>query len=292
MDKHNGMLIGSFLGDAFALELHWIYDTELTKKKYYEMTELGNPMENLYHKGKVSGDFTHYGDQTLNILKLVSKINQPSETDFVDNFKEFMETYKGYIDKASKETISYLEKGIVKGSASDEMGGIARMSPLIFFNRDDRELCKELVVTQTKITHDNEQLFEIGEFFADVTFEVLDGLKPSEAIYELMDDYSTFIKDNIDKAKSKLGEDSIDAIKLFGQACSSSQGFPSVIYLILKYEDDILEALKTNVIAGGDSAARGMILGMVLGAYIGEKNLPKSLLLDINKIDKILWYIS
>ena len=46
------------------------------------------------------------------------------------------------------------------------------------------------------------------------------------------------------------------------------------MHLIAKYEEDLEEALVQTVMAGGDSAARGMIVGMVLGAYLGADGLP------------------
>lgn len=292
MDKYNGMILGSFLGDAFALGLHWIYDTHIIENSFTDMNRMQSPLENSYHKGKVKGDFTHYGDQTFNILNLLSQDIVLNEEVFLENFKTFMENYHGYKDHATKETLELLSDGINKGSSSDELGGAVRMSPIIFFKRNDRELAKDLVAMQTKVTHNNEQLLEISEFISEVTFEVLDGLKPYDAIEKLEKNYSSFIKNMIDKAKKHLDDDAIDVIKEFGQSCSSVNAFPSVIYLIMKYEEDIKSALIANVKSGGDSAARGMIIGMILGAYLGEDKLPKDWLLDINNMDKILWLIS
>lgn len=47
-----------------------------------------------------------------------------------------------------------------------------------------------------------------------------------------------------------------------------------MVHLIAKYENDLKEALIQSVMAGGDSAARGMLVGMVLGAHLGPESLP------------------
>lgn len=292
MDKINGMLLGSFLGDAFALGAHWIYDTDIIENTFGEIRKVNAPLENSFHKGKVKGDFTHYGDQTFNMLALASEVKELNKEIFTKNFENFMKDYSGYKDHASKETISHLENGEQKGSNSDELGGIVRMSPIIFFKRDDKQLAKELIVTQTKVTHNDEQLIEISKFLTDVTFGIISGLKPSESIETNKTNYSKSINDMINDAKNEISNDTIEVIKRFGQSCSSKNAFPSVIYLILKYEDSIKDALVANVKSGGDSAARGMVLGMILGAYVGESQLPKDWLLDINKLNDILAYIS
>jgi ADP-ribosylglycohydrolase len=47
-----------------------------------------------------------------------------------------------------------------------------------------------------------------------------------------------------------------------------------VVHLIARYENDLKEALIQSVMAGGDNAARGMLVGMVLGAHHGPDCLP------------------
>jgi ADP-ribosylglycohydrolase len=50
--------------------------------------------------------------------------------------------------------------------------------------------------------------------------------------------------------------------------------FPAICHLLLRHPDDRVAALTTNVEAGGDSAARGMIIGMIHGARPKGTPLP------------------
>jgi ADP-ribosylglycohydrolase len=56
--------------------------------------------------------------------------------------------------------------------------------------------------------------------------------------------------------------------------CEIPAAFPGVIHLIAKYETDLKTALVENAMAGGDSAGRGLLVGMVLGAYLGPEAIP------------------
>jgi ADP-ribosylglycohydrolase len=58
-------------------------------------------------------------------------------------------------------------------------------------------------------------------------------------------------------------------------------------HLITKYEDNFKQAMIANVMAGGDSAARGMLTGMVLGAYHGLAGIPEPWLAGLKGIDRI-----
>jgi len=82
----------------------------------------------------------------------------------------------------------------------------------------------------------------------------------------------------VDMVKSGLatqGQDTRKTIAGFGQMCSVGAALPATIHLIVSYENDLKAALVENVMAGGDSAARGMLVGMVLGAYGGMDAIPQ-----------------
>jgi ADP-ribosylglycohydrolase len=47
-------------------------------------------------------------------------------------------------------------------------------------------------------------------------------------------------------------------------------------------------ALIENVMAGGDSAARGMAVGMILGAHLGKEAIPDDWLRDMKSSNRIV----
>ena len=57
--------------------------------------------------------------------------------------------------------------------------------------------------------------------------------------------------------------------------------FPAICHLLLRHPDDVVAGLTANVEAGGDSAARGMIIGMIHGARPAAKPLPEYWLKDL-----------
>jgi ADP-ribosylglycohydrolase len=78
----------------------------------------------------------------------------------------------------------------------------------------------------------------------------------------------------VHRGLESCSQESITAVKAFGQDCHSPHALPAVIHLVCAHEGDLREALVTNVMAGGDSAARGMAVGMVLGAHLGMHAVP------------------
>jgi ADP-ribosylglycohydrolase len=89
------------------------------------------------------------------------------------------------------------------------------------------------------------------------------------------------------KGMDSAGQATRAAILGFGQQCSIGAAFPAVIHLLTRYPEDIETALVENVMAGGDSAARGMIVGMVLGAHLGTAAIPEHWLTGMSAYNRI-----
>jgi ADP-ribosylglycohydrolase len=83
------------------------------------------------------------------------------------------------------------------------------------------------------------------------------------------------IKGCISAGLSSASEETRSAVRRFGRMCEVAAAFPATVHLIAKYEDRMEEGLIENVMAGGDSAGRGLLSGLVLGAWGGRSAIPE-----------------
>jgi ADP-ribosylglycohydrolase len=292
MNKNKkGMIFGSFVGDALALGPHWVYNTNVIDKKFGRVQQYLDPLAS-YHAGKKKGDFTHYGDQMLLLLEFLATTSGFDQKQFAEAWQSFFNGYKGYRDKATLTTLQNMSEGnnvLESGSSSDDLGGAARIAPIVYGYAHDPESAIQAARHQTALTHNNPSVLDGAEFFVRLAFSALAGEKPSAAIAALLEDrfQNTDIADAVSLGLASQDKDTRSVIAAFGQMCSIAAALPSTIHLITKYENDIKEALVENVMAGGDSAARGMLVGMVLGAHGGIDALPQDWLDTLNVRDRI-----
>jgi ADP-ribosylglycohydrolase len=114
---------------------------------------------------------------------------------------------------------------------------------------------------------------ESASYFNELILAVSLGAEIGRAIEEIALAYSDQVQQWVDQGVAMAEKESTEAIKTLGQSCSVEGGFAAVIYLLMRFSD-FQEAMEANVLAGGDSAARGMIVGAVLGAYGGMEVIP------------------
>ena len=268
-DKAEAMVLASFAADSLALGAHWIYDIGEIDRKFGRVEGLLKPLENSYHATKDLGGFTHYGDQTLVLLESIVASSGFDIDDFARRWRKLFETYKGYVDKATRATLANFASGKnpeESGSSSSDLAGAARIAPLVYRYRNDLGELLSSAKTQTAMTHDNPSVIDASDFFARVVLRVLEEKHPI-AIREVREEHfresvlGQWTAEGIESARS----DTRSAILKFGQSSDVERAFPSVVHLIGKYEGNLREALVENVMAGGDSAARGLLVGMILG---------------------------
>jgi len=271
-------VVGAFVADALSLSVHWVYNTGVIDKKLGRVDRYYDPLTS-YHKGKQAGDFTHYGDQMIVLLESVSNPNGFDPARFARLWRDLFSSYTGYFDQATKATLARMDAGqnLTKcGSDSDDMAGASRMAPLVAVYGDDQEKLVQSAHAQTVITHNNDLVIQSAEFFARTVFAVLADQPPVAAMEAILNaNFSESpIAPLVTMGLKSRERDTRATIAEFGQTCSVEAGLPGAVHLIARYTDDFKTAMVENVIAGGDSSARGMMAVMVLGAAHGMGAIP------------------
>lgn len=291
--KAPAMLLASFVGDALALGVHWVYNTRVIDKKWGRVENYVKPERPTYHPTKDLGEFTHYGDQTMVLLESIAEESGFNLKHFAQSWRNLFESYDGYLDSATKDTLENFATGKdIKeaGSGSDDLPGAARIAPLVYCYRNDAGNLIRSVRSQTAFTHNHPEVIDSAEFFARTAVAVLDGASPVAAIQKVMaedfyrEPFVQWVTDGLQSADKDTRQTMLD----FGQACEIGFAFPGVIHLIAKYEDDFRLGMIENAMAGGESAGRGMLVGMILGAHLGLEAIPPRWLTELKAYDHIV----
>lgn len=296
-EQAKAMVMASFAGDSLALGVHWIYSTIKIAKLFGRVEDYRKPGEGSYHPTKDRGDFTHYGDQAFVLLESLAEKKTFDLEEFSLKWRELFKDYSGYIDQATKSTLLNFFKGASpkeSGSSSNDIAGAARIAPLVYCLKNDSDVLVSSAREQTAMTHRDRDTIDSSEFFARVVYRILGGGSPVMSITEVADEYfkDTPIADWVEKGIESKGLGSVETIKSFGQSCHTPDAFPGIIQLIARYEGDLKEALILSVMAGGDSAARAMIVGMILGAHLGMKAIPGVWISGLKKAEQIVTLLS
>lgn len=279
-------VMASFVADALALGVHWVYRTSDIDDRYGRLETMVAPELASFHRGKENGAFTHYGDQAFALLESLSNNKGFHLPAFSRDWQALFTDYAGYVDGATKETLANLASGKsadTAGSGSSDLGGAARMTPLAAWYHDRSGEFIEACLAQTRMTHAH--ALAGAELFARVFLLVKDGMRPGQAVPDAADAMALppDLRAKVDSALTTTDQDTRKTIAGFGQMCAVDAALPGAVHLIVKYETDLREALVENIMAGGDSAARGMMAGWILGLYNGTDDLPASWLSDMKR---------
>ncbi len=295
-DRNINILLASFIGDALALGPHWIYDQEEIRVKLGRVTSYHAPLAK-YHTGKSAGDFTHYGDQTLVLLQSVAEAGGFAPGQFAARWRAFWETpaNTSYRDGATRQTLERLQAGLppeCAGSDSHDLGGAARLGPLFLLRWENAEALLDAARRETAFTHPVAEVVESAEFFGRVVLAVRSGTGIADGLVSVMaaKTWPALSSHWLAAARESAGSEATDAaaLKAHGLDCHTNHAFPGICHLLLRYPDDPATALIENATAGGDSAARGLILGLVYGAKFSVATLPPEWLSGLNARDEII----
>jgi len=272
--KIQAAILSTFAADGLALGWHWIYNAAEIKKPINKLIDPNSK----FHPKEKAGDLTCFGDVMLVLLQSIKAKSKFDASHFSEQWKAiWTDQYTGYVDSSTKATLANLAKGAEPteaGSESHDFTPVGRISPLLLVCKDEKSLAENAVL-QAKMTHNHPLVLAATDFFARVTYDVLHGSTPTQAIKERVKavenkDVSALINAGV----ASKDKETVAAVKEFGASCDIKCCLPSAIHCIVKYEDNMSQAIEENIAAGGESATRAMAIATVLGAYHGPKAIP------------------
>ena len=291
-DRFRGALWGQFVGDAFCLGSHWIYDlAELARRFPGGVTGFETPAEGHYHAGKRSGDLTHYGDAALVLLRSVAELGRFDAADFGTRFVALFgsDDYHGYRDHATRGTLEKYRAFLKDhpgrsyrfqdGADDDQPATATRLVPVVIAHYRDDGLLR-VVESATRSGQNNDRTVAYMKAHALVLRELFNGAglqKSLEVAVQAVGgdpgpgaEVASAIVSAIEAVPMKV----VDATLKFGQSCPLASSFPAAVQAALKYETDLARAIIETANAGGDSAGRAAIIGAWLGARLGVGAIP------------------
>ena len=291
-DRISGAVWGQFLGDAFCLGSHWIYDlAELERRFPGGPRGFEEPASGHYHAGKRPGDLTHYGDGALLLLQSLQERACFDVSDFGSRFVSLIESpgYTGYRDHAARGTVAnyraYHELhpdeayGYQDGADDDQPASITRLAPLVARYFRDSDLTG-IVEHATRVCQNNDRAVAYNLTHAKILQKLFNGSKLDDAVRHSAEQASqlgaegVMLAEKIAAAVTGRNLSVREATLKFGQSCPLAGSFPAALQCALRYPDDFGEALRATAAVGGDNAARGAMIGTWLGASLGIQALP------------------
>ncbi len=287
----NGVF-GAFIADSLALGPHWIYDTAEIDKKFPTLDVLSAPGTS-YHPGKTKGDQTHIGDQAFLVLKNCMENGGVFDAEsFMKSWLEFWQSgTQSYKDHATKDTLENIAAGkplTQAASSSEELAGVARglfIAPLYSYLQKSEKEAVDAVMLQASLTHNSELVKETTKYLSEVCYSLSENQTDIQTTIKTVAEKSDskMIKESFAKAThyAELSMDPRQAIKEIGQSCALPDAFIAVMFLLIINTKDSADILRINALAGGDSSARGLVLGTIIGIANGIDSLPSEWLNDL-----------
>lgn len=287
-DRLAGAVWGQFVGDAFCLGSHWIYDLQELRRRFPGGPQgFEEPGEGQYHFGKQPGDLTHYGDAALLLLRSLVERNHFDVADFGARFVAMVASpgYKGYRDHAAKGTLANYQAfreahsdgaySFQDGADDDQPATVSRLAPLAARCVHSSDYLFQME-RATRVCQNNDLAVEYVRGYALTLRELFLGKNLEEgymsAAQQLAAD-SPFVH-AVNQAFSAVHLPVEDATKRFGQSCPLSSSVPAALQCALHQGDDFRAAMRANAAAGGDSAGRAAMVGSLLGAAYGVGVVP------------------
>ncbi len=314
LSQANGALYGLFIGDALAMPVHWYYNRQALVRDYGRVTDFLAPKGDhpdsilwrsayraLNDRGEILHDqvvywgrknvhyhqFLRAGENTLNVQiarLLIDSLLENGEyrqEDFLDRYIAFMTTpgthRDTYIEECHRNFFTNHARGLPPekcGAAEKHIGGLVGIVPIVVFFRDRPDVARQAAFSHLDLTHPGPRMRRAASLVADLLLDCLGGTSLKASLSAKIETQDNPLLGHpffrwLDEPDERIVGGCLSS------ACYVEDAVPAVVYLALKYSDDLEQSLIANTNLGGDNAGRGAVLGALMGAAHGMAAFPR-----------------
>lgn len=304
-------LLGALTADAASLGLHWLYD----QQRLADIAARGpvvflDPDPCNYegargtfaHGAKVSGDLSGYGEVVALVLRhLAERGGRFERAAYQAAYRAYFGPgggYVGYADRPTRLTVARLgaidkpeDYPARSGADDDQLPALACVPAIVAAMAEgegaNTERLLAVVEEATAVTSDNPMALDGARVCALALAGVIAGRPLGAALADAAGQAGPALAPLLAEALELPSLDARGAAEDFGLACHVEQGVP-VLFHIAHRAASWRGAIEANILAGGDSCGRSIMLGaLVAAARAPDPGIPVSWLARVRRMAEL-----
>jgi len=244
--------------------------------------EFHEPPENMFYK-YASGALSPYGDEALGCVRSVAKHGALDPQQYAADSYAEMSAYTGRLNGSSKEFLANYAAGKrwpECGAASDTQANCLVRVPALVARYAGTGKLNDAVADAVRVHQAAQPAADYAIAFSNVLERVVLGAAVADALkWAAFDSSSPLYDENrkeVQDALAELGEDPRAIVSRYGLSCSLPGPWTGPLALAYSAEGEFEEAVRSNIVGGGDNCSRAAVVGALAGAAGGMEGLPKS----------------
>ncbi len=276
------MLLGALVADAASLGLHWLYDpdriADIAARRGgaaftpVDAAHFDGAKGYFAHGARQTGMLTQYGEALwLAIRTMIAEggaFDVPAQqAAFATHFGPGG-AYHGYIDRPTRGALERIAAQLSPSGIDDDQNPAVTRLPAIVAGYHGTPELADRSQAAMQITNVNDVATAYNAVFCDLLCRVLDGAPVAEALAMAARAAEGDVREALLHA---LASDETDVTVFAGEvgrACHLPTAGP-VMFHVLQHSATYSDAVEHNILAGGDSAGRAILIGAVMGAAHG-----------------------
>lgn len=282
-EKARAAVLGAFIADAATMGLHWIYDPAkiqslLDEKRASSNPEFFEPPSCPFYD-YTAGSLSPYGDEQYAVLRFLAEQGPMDAKNFAQYLYEYYKAYKGRLNHSCKTFLANFAAGKGWPRCGDpddtQANCFVKVPPLVAYYAGSPALAAA-VEQAVRVQQNNDLAVAVGLAAARILERVILGDTVAEAVdwslgeEGLPTDMQALVRQAVNA--KHLGNEEL--MERFGRSCALPGSFQAALALALAargYRD----AVRRNILAGGDNCSRSVLLGALLAAEGGMDSVPE-----------------